>query len=506
MKSHVPHILSSVPPLTLALMANLMMWGCAVADDDNNSEGERKGESESLTQGLVGGAQVSDGEWDSAVFWAGNGGACSGSVVGPRHLLTAAHCVQVIDFSRGVMFGRVTESLAPNTPIALTHSKTLDAESAYDQNTIERVEMHPAWQRACESGCPYNNATISPFAPDLALITMRRDIAADFVRARVLTGALLPGVPVSIMGYGCEHGVGQPSPGDRRLKQFVTRTVNASYTNHLFSFVPRGLSALFERHYVITPGQDLHGEASLCSGDSGGPLYLTDVSQGEVVVGVNAYYTFRDANGGVSTTNAHTRLGRDNPSGTAEWLLDRLPDESFLHQAPVADFEALDLPKTFVMTLGGTLDADVLRGGSGSDRLIGRAGEDELFGEGGDDVLEGQGQSDLLYGGEGADYLLGGEGADVLEGGPGEDVLMGGPGADAYVMLAGGGHDLVLDDRDGQNQLICQGFDEPPVVYAQGGDWIVMSTDGAQSMRIMRSHIVSFYGCARPPFTLPGGF
>lgn len=488
---------SLIVPGALALLG---AWsaGCVPIDDVDVSRDEVV-----LEQGLVGGEQAAPGEWDSAIYWGTNNGACSGSVVGPRHLLTAAHCVQVIDFNVELMFGEVGPGFNRGASLSITNDKTLNAQTSYAVNTIERVDMHPVWQQVCAQGCPYNNATVSPFAPDLAVITLQNDIPTEFKRARVLTGALLPGVPVSIMGYGCENGVGQQSGPLSRLKYFPTRTVDASYTQHLSSFISPRFSTLFERHYVITPGQDVHQEASLCPGDSGGPLYLTDISQGEIVVGVNAYYTFRSAGLGIATTNAHTRLGRDNPSGTTEWLHDRLPLESFMKQAPRSDLGMLGVPDEFTTTLGGTNDADVIEGQGLAELLAGREGDDLLFGGGGDDALEGHEQSDWLDGGAGNDVLRGGSGADVLDGGAGEDVLMGGEGPDVYVMTPGGGHDLVIGDQQGQNQVVCQGFDAPPRVYRQGEDWIVWSEDGTQSMRIMDSHVVSFYGCARPPVNFP---
>ena len=60
----------------------------------------------------------------------------------------------------------------------------------------------------------------------------------------------------------------------------------------------------------------------------------------------------------------------------------------------------------------GSLDADVLRGNSGSNLLVGLDGNDALYGLDGDDAL---------YGGNGNDYLIGGAGSDLMYGGGGND-------------------------------------------------------------------------------------
>ncbi|CAN0492103.1 unnamed protein product, partial [Laminaria digitata] len=56
---------------------------------------------------LIGGQQATSGEWDSSLFWITNGGSCGGVRVGPRYILTAAHCVQVIDRNANRMYGQV---------------------------------------------------------------------------------------------------------------------------------------------------------------------------------------------------------------------------------------------------------------------------------------------------------------------------------------------------------------------------------------------------------------
>ena len=44
--------------------------------------------------------------------------------------------------------------------------------------------------------------------------------------------------------------------------------------------------------FLLTPGRSLDSaEASLCPGDSGGPVYRDD-RRGGTVVGINSYYSF----------------------------------------------------------------------------------------------------------------------------------------------------------------------------------------------------------------------
>jgi hypothetical protein len=75
--------------------------------------------------------------------------------------------------------------------------------------------------------------------------------------------------------------------------------------------------------YFFTPGKNLVATAaSLCPGDSGGPVYRTNRTA-ETIVGVNAYYSFKppsEDGPGVSVTNWHTRLDSGARNGVATWL------------------------------------------------------------------------------------------------------------------------------------------------------------------------------------------
>ncbi|MCG5243831.1 hypothetical protein MCW82_29075 [Azospirillum doebereinerae] len=58
-----------------------------------------------------------------------------------------------------------------------------------------------------------------------------------------------------------------------------------------------------------------------------------------------------------------------------------------------------------------------------------------------------------MKGGEGDDFLAGDDGNDRLEGGKGDDILSGGQGHDVFIFSGGGGQDVVLDFKAGEDVL-----------------------------------------------------
>jgi hypothetical protein len=63
----------------------------------------------------------------------------------------------------------------------------------------------------------------------------------------------------------------------------------------------------FAENYFATAGRQGGASASLCPGDSGGPVFKGPFAYGGMVVGINAYYTFSDSSG-VSVANVFARI------------------------------------------------------------------------------------------------------------------------------------------------------------------------------------------------------
>jgi len=99
-----------------------------------------------------------------------------------------------------------------------------------------------------------------------------------------------------------------------------------------------------------------------------------------------------------------------------------------------------------VYQVGGTADAERIKGDRSSNVLFGGAGDDTLLGLDGDDTL---------LGGDGDDRILGGKGNDVLEGGLGNDAYVGGKGADTFVVGLNQGRDVIRDFRLYQGDTVA---------------------------------------------------
>lgn len=163
---------------------------------------------------------------------------CTAVVIAPRALLTAAHCVDHVNFTFGVFFGHdamgldtIEKWVAQLAPATATH-------------------MHPDYDRA------------APFNADIAVVNLAADVPSTVTPLlfnRTPPVPAMVGLEVKIIGYG------QTTPGEYNAIKYSALTEIAA----------------LDPDDTIQIG---NADARTCLGDSGGPVLL-----GNVVLGVDSY-------------------------------------------------------------------------------------------------------------------------------------------------------------------------------------------------------------------------
>jgi len=298
--------MSRQPLFALVPLASLLLVAPLVACSAEAGGPAVEGAEEDLT----GGELAPERAFRSTLLIRGN---CTVSRVGPRHILTAAHCI----FDEEAH--SVRSDFAVGATIDLTTSNAADSHGPKDASgfravTIARVHVPAVYAEERVSGVRVLGPTVAPDVAVLELGAGAEKVLADVPIAKVDLSTVEPGAKVVIMGYGCEAGLNGPKDYTKqRLKLRRTVALGLESQAHVGSWVGPDLAGerakRLEKSYTFTPGhRDKTEEASLCPGDSGGPVYRDDGGE-DRVVGVNAYYSFRPDDGyDVSVTNWHTRL------------------------------------------------------------------------------------------------------------------------------------------------------------------------------------------------------
>lgn len=199
----------------------------------------------------------------------GRGTLCSATLIAPRTLLTAAHCLDP-----SMLGGTSLTIFAANVPT--------EAEVRPGVNTVQVVEtrLHPSWNPA------------AGLAGDLALALLAAPpaIAPKPWNALPLEG--LGGQAVRAVGYGAsgpDAGLGTKRTVDLSIRQLTAELIS------LGNFVDRGI----------------------CHGDSGGPSFHTFGDGVERLVGVHSFTRTEDCLDG-----ADTRVDANAPF-LLQWLAEK---------------------------------------------------------------------------------------------------------------------------------------------------------------------------------------
>ena len=203
---------------------------------------------------VVGGRQVEDGRWDDAVgvVFAGSYVGCTGTLIGPKVVLTAGHCVG-------------------GYPI--TH--VIVGSKDWNTNQGEVLEVDDVFEYPGSSG-----------TYDVAVLTLTerssyppRAIAVDCI----LKDYLEDGAAAQIVGYGSTREDGSDS-WNTALNEAPTVILDKNCSEESQNGYFTGCRSAAKPAGEIAAGGN---GTDACYGDSGGPLYLK-TDEGNFLVGVTS--------------------------------------------------------------------------------------------------------------------------------------------------------------------------------------------------------------------------
>ncbi|XP_037029861.1 trypsin 3A1-like [Bradysia coprophila] len=184
---------------------------------------------------------------------------CSGSILRPNLILTAAHC------NKNETSGKLNSAKR----YVVNVGSNLNDLSGGTHHSVKTVFIHPEYN----GGGTYN------FFHDVGLLELKTDIKLGD-RAQLVTIALpddnpKDGADVYITGYGRNPD----HPGDNRLYQVQMNVITAEKCIELLA---RGTVEEVDQHEICVVGKN----KNQCPGDSGGPLH--DVCTGRQI-GIASY-------------------------------------------------------------------------------------------------------------------------------------------------------------------------------------------------------------------------
>lgn len=231
------------------------------------------------------------------IRYSGSSFICTGSMISPVHVLTAAHCVDTTDF------GNVIDITQPGNDVRVVFNTQTVAggTNTFTLATATAVAMHPDYQGfgPCPAAAPAGSFCLND---DLAVLTLPAASVPSWVPVYQV-GYMDNSAPQTMVGFGTS---GTGISGGTVSPSFFVKRVGGNYSD-LFDlndelgftgarevwqsdFDGNGQDTHCTLYSVCSPVLANNVETALGGGDSGGPSFQ-QIGGRWVVVGNNTYGT-----------------------------------------------------------------------------------------------------------------------------------------------------------------------------------------------------------------------
>ncbi|HVT00034.1 MAG TPA: serine protease [Solirubrobacterales bacterium] len=248
----------------LALLGSLVLVAAATAAP--RPGGKAGAADPTATASVIGGHNVTIAQYPALAYIEGvqatSGYACTGTVVAPRVVLTAGHCVEDIESSSIVEPGAIAVATGVSNLRHIPHTQVSQVVQVLAYPHFDPTELHG----------------------DAGLLILAQPVSAPPIALAGAADAALnePGDELTIAGWGIDDRTTEHAPD--QLQAAVVPIESASRcrrgTRRFYPFFePTGqLCALDAPHFKVTS----------CHGDSGGPAIATRADGTMVEVGVTS--------------------------------------------------------------------------------------------------------------------------------------------------------------------------------------------------------------------------
>jgi len=234
-------------------------------------------------QAIVGGRDASLGEYPFVAYILIDGQfQCTGTLVDPTHVITAAHCGSIVPGGvANVPIGQPGQLIAVSVGAYRTPSIDLlgNVSSDGEQRRGTSVAVNPGW------------LGLGSVSSDVSIVTLDRAVTNKTPVKVANAGERslwTPGTLATIAGFGVTEENGDPP---RILQEAEVPIVEDSVAAQTYPYFVDGVDPVlggFENETQIGAGYP-QGGTDTCQGDSGGPLLVPAGTGGWRLVGDTSY-------------------------------------------------------------------------------------------------------------------------------------------------------------------------------------------------------------------------